>query len=97
MEAALKDGYHLSVNNGGDENEIEHSCNKEAILATMFQTDDEILILNKLPGRRSWVRLVYGNEGWTVLADYTVDLESLIRTLDPMVDKFCDECEASLK
>jgi hypothetical protein len=33
-------------------------------------TDEDYLHLHPPVGRKSWVRLVYGNDGWDVICDY---------------------------
>ena len=42
-----------------------------------------------------WVRLVYGNDGWDVLSDYTVNLEPWIGSgtaVDKLADKYEEMC-----
>jgi hypothetical protein len=41
--------------------------------------------------RLGWMRFIYGNDGWDVLADYTVNLEPLM----PAVNELTDKLEAS--
>lgn len=78
VRAALAKGYTVSINNGGDEDELTRSSNVPEILAAMFQTDDEFVIINKTdengqPQRVGWVHFVYGNDGWDVISDYSAN------------------------
>src|SRR4029077_3916658 len=81
VKALLKAGFYISVDNGDNDGrnfEIARSRSKKAILAAMFQTDDETLVVEKHGRKMGWVRLVYGNDGWDVLSGYTINLEKLI-------------------
>lgn len=81
----LNAGYAVSVDNGGDEFEIACSRDADAIMAEMNATDSEhlyvhALIDGKYDKKRScgWVFLVYGNDGWDVVNDYTTNLEDVL-------------------
>jgi hypothetical protein len=71
----LKAGFLLNVYNGGDDNEHElpkPSTKANEVLAAMDATDDEYLIVFKaddLKAGFSWVRFVYGNDGYDVVCD----------------------------
>lgn len=103
--ALLKAGYAISVDNGdnsgaqeGSEFEIENNREKSEILKSMFLTDEDRLYvraIGKLTDSKfdGWVYLVYGNDGWDVLSDYTVNLEKFIGDKSPVqkiVDKYAD-------
>ena len=86
---ALATGYSLNVNNG-DENEFDcATTDKRKILSAMFQTDQEhLLVYNSSNGQRiGWVFFVYGNDGWDVVNDYTVNLEPIMRNANLIADK----------
>lgn len=82
-QALLDAGYSLGVNDGEDIT-IHHSRNLDKIQAALFTTDDDYLYVyvkgtNPKDTRPDyWVRFVYGNDGWDVISDYTVHLESVI-------------------
>jgi hypothetical protein len=87
---AIKAGYFLNVNNGGDENELLMPVGyPEMVLEKMFQTDEEhLLIYNPTNGKQiGWVFFVYGNDGWDVVNDYTTNLESIMRNANKIADK----------
>jgi hypothetical protein len=87
---ALAAGYSLNLNNGSDESELPSATtNKRKILAAMFQTDQEhLLVYNSSNGQRiGWFFFVYGNDGWDVVNDYTVNLEPIMRNANLIADK----------
>lgn len=60
----------------------------------MFATDEEYILVwftkpiadpDESTDNRpnAWVKLVYGNDGWDVICDYTINLETII---DPIND-----------
>lgn len=76
IEDALAKGYLITVNNGGDEDEIYQSNEKEAILENMFSADEDELSfywVKNTAARIGWVKLVYGNDGYDVINDYLVN------------------------
>lgn len=85
VQAFLDAHFVLSVDNGGNEPgefEITKSSDKAAILAAMFLTDDEYLMVHDPTTTGSqvigWVRFVYGNDGWDVISDYDTNMEPYI-------------------
>lgn len=92
IDAALWAGYKISVDNGGDE-EGKQSSSKQVILEEMFQTDEDILFIYKPEAgtkqSASWAKFIYGNDGWDVISDYTVDLEPLMQgEVERLQDEF---------
>jgi hypothetical protein len=88
---ALLAGFSLNVDNGGDSFELaDASTDKALLLRTLFQTDEErIYVYN--PSNSAcigWIRLVYGNDGWDVVNDYTVNLEPIMRNADKLAEKY---------
>lgn len=89
VDDALAAGYSISVDNGGDEYEIKESTDKNAILAVMFATDEERVILSKDGKHHSgWVYLVYGNDGWDVVCDYSTNIKDVLAGADVLADKY---------
>jgi hypothetical protein len=90
VEDALRAGYALNVQNGGETDELPNpSTDSQLILKTMFQTDDEYLMVYDLTNGKhvGWVRFVYGNSGWDVVNDYTVNLEPILARANAISDK----------
>lgn len=102
---ALQAGYALNVNNGGDSHELPSvSRDAEAVLAAMFATDDEHLLVYKLvhdpkyPDDRAmdswkhigWVYFIYGNgnDGLDVICDHSTNMEAVVAGAMALVNHF---------
>lgn len=79
-------GFQLQTDDGE-----EKSCwltDPELVLSLCFGVDDLWLIARRSSdGKRGWVRLVYGNDGWDVLSDYTVNLETELGPANRLSDR----------
>lgn len=85
VDSLLSAGLSLSINNGGDDNEISPTIDKATVMGAMFATDeDTILIYDK--DRVRFVKLVYGNNGWDVISDYNTSLEPLLIPITQAID-----------
>jgi hypothetical protein len=81
-------GYQLGVNDG-EEVTIRHSTDARAVLAALRTTDDDYLLVYRGDGAQvGWVRFVYGNSGPDVIADYTTNLETVMRPVEAYADRF---------
>jgi hypothetical protein len=93
VRALLDAGYELTINNGGEGNEIPWSRNFSEVMAAMFATDDEHLITRKPDAfkddapLKSFVYFVYGNDGWDVICDYGVSLEPVLAPINDYADQ----------
>ena len=75
---ALVAGYVISVDNGDEE--TKPMADFQLIIDAMFMTDEDRLYIWKAGQRFGWVSFIYGNDGWDVINDYTVNLESIMGT-----------------
>lgn len=83
----IAEGFALNVDNGGDEEELaQPSRNTTEVLSVMNATDEERLYVYRgdgkhTPGPRAigWVLFVYGNDGYDVVSDYTMNLEEYLK------------------
>jgi hypothetical protein len=98
IDVLLDKGFYLSVDNGdnsGNDYEIYHSRDRKDILKAMYLCDEDRLYVHK-PFKNqpfAWVYFVYGNDGWDVINDYTVNLEKYIgdgTEVDKVVKKYED-------
>ena len=71
----LDHGFTLSVDNGGDDYEIDRSVDAEAVIAELMNTDEDRLLARTGDSIKGWVHFVYGNGGYDVICDMTVSLE----------------------
>ena len=97
VKALLADGYSLGVNDG-EELVLHHSTDTKAIYDALYNTDEDYLFVYVKGGDTKdkrpdyWVRFVYGNDGWDVINDYSVHLESSIgegTRVQELIDKYC--------
>jgi|SRR5215831_8477711 len=87
---ALRAGYSLNVNNGGDLDELpEPTTDRKLILDTMFATDEDRLdFYPSTPEQKGgWVYFVYGNDGYDVISDYTTNLETVLEGANKLACK----------
>jgi len=91
VDASLKRDLFISVHDGEDW-AIERSKDREAILKEFFATDEErMFIAPARPGPSAgWFQLIYGNDGWDVIADHLVTpiCVEIMEELDPLIEKF---------
>ena len=74
IDDALAAGCELSVDDGGD---APHPWTRDRseVIDTIMETDEDVLRYRLNGERLGAVMLVYGNDGWDVIADYSVRLE----------------------
>lgn len=92
----LAAGYELTVNNGGDTNEIPWTKDAGLVLKTMFETDEETIGVrqpNQTAGLIHWVFFVHGNDGYDVINDYSSSLEQVLTNMNVLVEKLNKEWE----
>lgn len=93
IRGCLAAGYDLTVNNG-EENVLLNSRDEAAILGALWTTDEDHLFLNLDPttwARAGWIRLIYGNDGWDVINDYTTNLEHALEQATARADFWAGE------
>jgi hypothetical protein len=86
VDACLAAGYALDVINGDAEGPLPSPTrDRVAILSAMGECDEEFLAVHEAeagtegqPRRVGWVRFIYGNSGYDVISDYTVNLEDTL-------------------
>lgn len=80
-------GYEITVDNGEDD---LVSTSKTEIFDYLCQTDNDTLSLYKAGETPKIVWLVWGNDPWEVVADYSESLEDLLKP----VWEACEKAEA---
>jgi len=82
ITAMLNAGYMISIDNGdnqgGEDYELQNGTSVNQVLKSCMLTDDERLYAIKDGKVFGWAYFVYGNDGWDVLNDYTVNLDPII-------------------
>jgi len=79
-------GYSVSVFDG---EEVAQAPTKDInkIMAALFSTDEDWLFAHDGDRRVGYVMLVYGNDGWDVMADYNTNLETALAAANELADK----------
>lgn len=92
IDQLLAAGFSLGVYDG-EEITIHHSKDKKAIVKALFTTDEDRIFVyfddtNPNDTRpNAWVYLVYGNDGYDVISDYTVNLEEHLTAARALADE----------
>jgi len=79
IDALLAEGY--AVTDASYE-EFERCTDREVILELLLDVDRIELLVDR-NGEESWLRLIFGENGWDLVQDHTADLGYLI---DPIVE-----------
>lgn len=85
----IRASYSISVHDGGEVVVLNSKSVKE-LFEGMFSVDEERLFFHKEGESIGIVHLVYGNEGWDVISDYTVGLEPLMVGPNEVGEKFLE-------
>jgi hypothetical protein len=93
VDSLLRAGFELAINNGGDEMEVERTSDERKLYKGLQATDEDVLITYRDGKRAGYAQFVYGNDGFDVLADYTINLEEWIGA-GTEVDQLCRKIEA---
>lgn len=96
VDALLKAGFELQINNGDSESRF--MIDRANIIKHLYLTDEDYIMVRHADNSDKtsvfgWVKLVYGNDGWDVLSDYTTNLEKFIGDKTPvqkLIDKYAD-------
>lgn len=89
VKALLAARFSLSVFDGEEDSPI--STSTKTIYDALYNTDEDYLNVFLKDGKAyGWVRFVYGNDGYDVINDYTVNLEPFIgegTAVDKLIEK----------
>ena len=74
---AIAQGYQVSVNDG-EAWVVKRSTDSKAIMAALFSTDEDYIRIRKEgeEGSVGTFTLIYGNDGWDVIADWSYSAET---------------------
>lgn len=80
-----KAGYTLRIHSG-DDWETTTAAPENKLMRAMFNLDEAWLIAFKDGRQCGWVRLVFGNDGWDVISDYSMNLEEALKPVNDYAD-----------
>jgi hypothetical protein len=78
IDDAIAAGHTIDVFDG-EAVVVKRSTNADQLIAAMFSTDSDTLIIHKDGKRLGTVFFVYGNTGYDVIADYSMSLHDLLQ------------------
>lgn len=90
VNALIDGGYCLNIDDGGDDLAMPaNSDDRNEVLEHLGTTSEQWLTVHDGLSRQcvGYVYLVFGNEDWVLIADYTANIESLVEP----VCKWCIE------
>jgi hypothetical protein len=85
IKAGTDAGYELSVNDG--EHSYPWSADPKTVYGNLFKTDEESIRFRKDGKWVGSVLLVYGNDGYDVLRDYSTALSDLLAPVEALAEK----------
>ena len=88
VKSAINKGYSITIDNGGGwdgDFEIEKETNLAKAYKALGATDQDTVIFHKGPHKVGAVMLVYGNDGWDAISDYSISHE-VWEILEPALD-----------
>lgn len=87
--------YTIRIHNG-EAWACDNTRDIKVVMAAIMQTDEEYIYVYSKTGvnakrgfpytKIGWILLVYGNDGWDVIADHTVTLQGILKSTDTFVD-----------
>lgn len=93
LECLFAAGFEIVLNNGGDEDEKPEQ-NADDFLKEMFATDEERIYCYTTGESRKYagfVWFVYGNDGYDVIADYSLKIEQFLQPAIDLSDSIADQ------
>ena len=86
----------ISVDDGEEQHPI--TGDRDAILAVLMETDEDRVNIysttsGSTPQPEGSVRLVYGNDGWDVICDYTLSVERYIEQSNSLGEQLSETAE----
>lgn len=95
----LNHGFYLSTDNGEDDM-CPVSNREKSVLDGLFQCDEEFIrVLRKYDDGAfklaGTILLVYGNDGWDVIADYHTSLEPFMKSTQELAESIMEEEQES--
>lgn len=82
-------GFTLLISYCGGSEDITIPDASEKSMLELFACDEEQVHIFRGEENMGWVKLVYGNDGWDVISDYTTNLEEWMGPVLEFADAFC--------
>jgi hypothetical protein len=92
IDDAIAAGHTIDVFDG-EAVPLKGSSDAEQIIGAMFSTDSDSLIIKKDGKRIGSVVFIYGNSGHDVIADYSMDLHTLLQGAGQLAEQLEGEVD----
>ena len=91
----LATGYAITLVYGDEDSDIKQCTDAATILAGLHQCDEEVLLVYPATTHDrfnwvGWVKFIYGNDGYDVIADYTLSLEAVLAGAEALADQLAN-------
>ncbi|MEQ1694754.1 MAG: hypothetical protein ABL901_02840 [Hyphomicrobiaceae bacterium] len=94
IRALFARGYQLRVHSGDDWETPRciQASDEDDLMQALFNLDEAHLVVYKGKARAQfgWVKLVFGNDGWDVISDYTVNLEGVLTPVNDHANRLSE-------
>lgn len=94
IDDLLAAGFSLYIDHGGEGEQYNVKDSAEETLDEVFACDDERLYVCKGKANEhnlfGWVWFVYGNDGWDVMSDWTVNLDPYLKNALAISEQYQD-------
>lgn len=89
--AAIADGcsYSLSYMEDDEDMPIVDSVSIANLRDCIHACDEERIYFKKDGKSAGWIYLVYGNDGWDVIADNSLKAEKYVKAAEDIIEKYC--------
>lgn len=90
VEDALAAGYGLNTDIGDGPELPAPTTDRQTIIDAMFKGDEDRLLVYSNGRSIGWVYFIYGNDGYDVISDYTINLEVMLKGANAIADSYAD-------
>jgi hypothetical protein len=91
VQAMIAAGCSVSVHDSM-EIVVDRSKSLMEIMAALFSTDDDRLFAYDAAGKKlGWAWLVYGNDGYDVISDYSCAIEHILAPVNDYADELAEK------
>lgn len=85
IKAAQDNAFHLEIDGEGEGPDIStRRVSADAFKSALFDLDMATVYVSR--GTFGWIRLVFGNDGWDLISDYSTNLETFLEPVNAVAD-----------
>lgn len=87
VDAILAAGFTVGVNDG-EETVLRRSTDRNAAMQALFSTDEDYILAYNAAGKKiGSVFMVYGNDGYDVVNDYSTSMTDIMRPIEEYAER----------